>query len=130
LGVVTASYIAHLCESTTDSEIDTLTEYITIANQDELRPNWKSTITFEVRQIDDSFFLLGLDDTSLEALEDILSMQHVCSVTENGVVSTAVYSWGIDRINQANLPLDLSSSSAWTGQGIDVYVLATGLVSL
>jgi len=130
LGVVTASYIAHLCESTTDSEIDTLTEYITIANQDELRPNWKSTITFEVRQIDDSFFLLGLDDTSLEALEDILSMQHVCSVTENGVVSTAVYSWGIDRINQANLPLDLSSSSAWTGQGIDVYVLDTGLVSL
>ena len=110
--------------------MDTLTEYIASANQDELRPNWKSTISFEVRQNDDALFLLGLDDTSHEALEDILSMQHVCSVTENGVVSAAVYSWGADRINQADLPLDLSSNSAWTGQGVDVYILDTGLVSM
>lgn len=35
--------------------------------------------------------------------------------------------WGIDRINQKNLPLDGTYSSAYSGKGVDVYLVDTGL---
>ncbi len=74
--------------------------------------------------------MLGLDDTSEAAINDVLSFSTVCDVFENGVIRMAAYNWGQDRINQAFLPLDFYYQSAWKGQGVDVYVLDTGLVRL
>jgi len=36
-------------------------------------------------------------------------------------------SWGLDRIDQSSLPLDNEFHYTWTGQGVDVYVVDTGL---
>lgn len=44
--------------------------------------------------------MLGIEDTSPTAVNDLLSMASICAVFENGIVSMAQYSWGQDRINQ------------------------------
>ncbi|MEY3581978.1 MAG: hypothetical protein RLZ02_931, partial [Actinomycetota bacterium] len=38
--------------------------------------------------------------------------------------------WGLDRINQANLPLDLLYSYEYTGLGVDVYVIDSGISAI
>lgn len=42
-------------------------------------------------------------------------------------VSATLPPWGIDRLNQKNLPLDGKYSSNYTGKDIDVYIIDTGL---
>lgn len=43
------------------------------------------------------------------------------------VLSSNIPSWGIDRIDQHELPLDDSFTSSYTGAGVDVYIADTGL---
>jgi len=39
----------------------------------------------------------------------------------------AVSSWGLDRIDQANLPLNDDYTSTYTGQGVTVFIVDTGV---
>ena len=43
------------------------------------------------------------------------------------VISEAVGSWGIDRIDQESLPLSGSFSPSHTGAGVNVYIIDTGI---
>ena len=72
----------------------------------------------------------GLNALVLEGLsiEDIKSMPGVMSVSPDIPVYADEYSWGIDRSDQRNLPLDQATySPAFAGCGVDVYLLDTGL---
>jgi subtilisin family serine protease len=68
------------------------------------------------------FAVHGLSRTVLERLEA------VNLVEEDGLEYPMAYSWGTDRIDQTNLPLNNESYSPdFHGVGVDVYVTDTGV---
>ena len=61
-------------------------------------------------------------------LIDLENIPGVIAVTPDAPVYAAEYSWGIDRSDQLDLPLDRAAYSPdFEGCGVDVYVLDTGL---
>ena len=49
------------------------------------------------------------------------------SVPRTPALNSSKYVWGLDRINQRRLPLDITSSNTLSGTGVDVYVIDTGV---
>lgn len=70
--------------------------------------------------------LHGLTVSGIE-LEHIMSHPGVLRVVRDSVKYSTVLAWGLDRINQKDLPLDNDTTTAYHGEGIDVYVLDSGL---
>lgn len=51
----------------------------------------------------------------------------VLRVVPDSVKRITAYSWGLDRLDQLHLPLDNVYSPFYTGEGVDVYVVDTGI---
>jgi subtilisin family serine protease len=62
------------------------------------------------------------------SVEDLQALPFVESIRPNMVKRATEYSWGLDRIDQASLPLSLTTyAPAFAGCGVDVYIIDTGL---
>ena len=77
---------------------------------------------------------------STSELNEIKKNPKVLYIEKDGVVHTTAFSstpvsvnpapsWGLDRVNQRNLPLDNMYSYQYDGQGVKAYVIDTGINS-
>jgi len=67
-------------------------------------------------------------ELSEDALDLVRRFDGIVHVEEDGIVrAQSVYSWGLDRIDQRDLPLDDSFSSLYDGSNVNVYVVDTGI---
>lgn len=48
-------------------------------------------------------------------------------VERDSLVYPSANKWGLDRINQINLPLDGDTSHSYTGDGVNIYIVDTGI---
>ncbi|MBC7895249.1 MAG: S8 family peptidase [Cytophagaceae bacterium] len=64
-----------------------------------------------------------------EALRKVREDPRVKFVEPNQAVSlnVAAASWGLDRIDQVNMPLDLTYSAPNSGAGVHIYIIDTGI---
>lgn len=62
-----------------------------------------------------------------QAIEAIRHNPNVNFVERDGVVTMAVESWGLDRIDQRNLPLDGFFTPGGNGSSVEAWILDTGI---
>ena len=60
-------------------------------------------------------------------LDFVRSLPGVESVSRSKVYRSTSLSWGLDRIDQRNLPLDGSYSPDFNGTGVNVYIVDSGI---
>lgn len=65
----------------------------------------------------------------LKSYRNVASISEVksYSIPRRATVRTPGYVWGLDRINQRQLPLDNSSSNAFDGSGVTAYIIDSGV---
>jgi len=74
--------------------------------------------------IANAFVASGLDASDVARLE---ADPRIAYVEADQVISVNAASWGLDRIDQRDLPLDASFSAARSGEGVTAYVIDTGI---
>ena len=62
-----------------------------------------------------------------QAIEGIRHNPNVDFVAPDGIVTKAVESWGLDRIDQRSLPLDNAFVPGGTGANVDAWILDSGI---
>jgi subtilisin family serine protease len=73
-------------------------------------------------------FAIEMSEADAEALSQDF---RVLSVEEDGIMTADVTQsnppWGLDRIDQRNLPLSATYTYNWTGSGVRAYIIDTGI---
>ena len=82
---------------------------------------FRSSITHRFNYVCYGLVIEGITKAELHSLPMVVSVSPVTQRKIN------IYSWGLDRVNQRELPLDHNVSSTYGGHNVDVYVIDTGL---
>ncbi|XP_038066742.1 aqualysin-1-like [Patiria miniata] len=105
------------------ADLDTVSEKIATAG---MKRDQTGQVTHRLRNVM-PILVVRLSDEVLEMVRDL---DEVKSVAENGEVTadSFTYQWGLDRIDQADLPMNQDYTTRYTGQGVNIYVIDNGFV--
>lgn len=72
---------------------------------------------------------ISIPDQAIQGLSHNPNVAYIEADFDQPDVTSTVSSWGLDRIDQRNLPLNSSYSSSATGSGIHAYIMDSGIRS-
>jgi subtilisin family serine protease len=94
---------------------------------DEIAGNYRGKIKHVYKHALNGF-AIEMSEAAAEAVSQDFRVKYV---EEDGVMTADVTQsnppWGLDRIDQRNLPLNATYIYNWTGSGVRVYVIDTGI---
>ena len=113
------SFIASINSSKNinDFNIDGQIDYINIGKTNNIIIKNTSLSKKEIQNLD---FIIDVENNEDMHIDPILNVQNILS-------NTNTYQWGIDRIDQEELPLNNNFNYTYQGTNVDVYILDTGL---
>jgi len=131
-------YIVHIDKSKVSSQafidhlhshfnsLSTTTTTTTTQSTSHQNTNKRVIETHPIHHVLDGVIISGL------SIDEINQLPHVVKVARDSIVRVNAPSlpWGLDRVNQENLPLDGLYFSNFTGKNVDVYVVDTGIDTL
>lgn len=117
-----------------DEYIIVFDETSTADDVDGLLARWMKTLLSTAKIVNEyngiTMKTVVVKRVSLPILKLIVNSNIVKYVEQNQIMESAetASSWGLDRIDQVNLPLDNSFSATGTGEGVDVYIIDSGIM--
>jgi subtilisin family serine protease len=118
---IAGSYIVVLKENTTKTEVDNDADEFSRKHGFKTEHRFKSSIKGFSGKLSDAAVIALRNDARVAYIEQD-QIVHFVTTQSNPL------SWGLDRVDQPNLPLDQSYTYTQDGTGVDAYIIDCGIL--
>lgn len=108
-----------------NADCDQVTEKVTQLVNHRGRHLEETPSVGELKGPEDCFVVFDADDVTAEEVAH--SIDEVEEVSPNEHIHEFSTIWNLDRVDQTTLPLDKKYNPAYTGKGVNVYIVDTGV---